>query len=197
MKYIISLSLLLLGTNAVRDNDEAFRLLRGQGMMGQGGGQGQMMGGGGQGMTGQGGGQGMMGGGGGQGMMGQGGGQGMMGGGGQGMMGGGGRNHTAEDKAEMCAEKGIVCAEVDLDFLANNCTRPEHPNSDRDLLMIVEEVHDEFLDGDHRSLRRPGPGGHGGQGGGRFGNMTDADREEMMLKRLTCKCCMEDDGDQN
>jgi hypothetical protein len=169
MKYIISLSLLLLGTNAVRDNDEAFRLLRGQGMMGQGGGQGQMMGGGGQGM---------------------------MGGGGQGMMGGGGRNHTAEDKAEMCAEKGIVCAQVDRDFLANNCTRPEHP-SDRDLLMIVEEIHDEFLDGDHRSLRRSGPGGHGGQGGGRFGNMTDADREEMMLKRLTCKCCMEDDGDQN
>lgn len=178
MKYIISLSLLLLGTNAVRDNDEAFRLLRGQGMIGRGGGQG------------------MMGGGGGQGMMGQGDGQ-MMGGGGQGMMGGGGRNHTAEDKAEMCAEKGIVCAEVDQDFLANNCTRPERPNSDRDLLMIVEEVHDEFLDGHHRSLRRPGPGGHGGQGGGRFGNMTDADREEMMLKRLTCKCCMEDDEDQN
>jgi hypothetical protein len=129
MKYIISLSLFLLGTNAVRDNDEAFRVLRGQGMLGQGGGQG-MMGGGGQGMM------------------------------GQGMMGGGGRNHTAEDKAEMCAEKGIVCAEVDQDFLANNCTRPERPNSDRDLLMIVEEIHDEFLNGDHRSLRRPGPGEH-------------------------------------
>ncbi|KAL7507554.1 hypothetical protein ACHAXN_007659 [Cyclotella atomus] len=185
MKYIIGLYFLLLGTNAIRDNDdEAFRILRGQGMMGGGSG--------GQGM-----GKGMMGGGVGQGM-GQVGGQ-MMGGEGQGMM-GGGRNHTDEDKAQMCAENGIICAEVDQYFLANNCTRPERPNSNnRDLLMIVEEVHDEFFDGD-RSLR--GPGGRGGQGGGRggggrFGNMMEAEREEMKLKRLTCKCCKDHDDDGN
>ncbi|KAL7514882.1 hypothetical protein ACHAXN_012290 [Cyclotella atomus] len=160
MKYIISLSFLLLGTNAVHDNDEAFRVLRGR-VGGQG--------------------------------MGQGGRGGMMGGHGE-----GGRNHTMGNRTEMliqvCADNNIVCEEVDQDFLANNCTKPERPDWSRDLLVIVEEVNDE-LDGERdRSLRGP-HGGHGGQGGGRFGNLTDAERDEMMLKHLTCKCCGDHDDE--
>jgi hypothetical protein len=107
--------------------------------------------------------------------------------------GGGGRNHTMGNRTEMlinaCADNSIVCEEVDRDFLVNNCTKPERPDWDRDLLVIVEEGHNE-LDGDgDRYLRGPG------HGGGRFGNLTDAERVEMMLEHLTCMCCKEDDDE--
>ena len=156
MKYIISLSLLLLGTNAVRDNDEAFRVLRGfRGVGGKG----------------------------------------------QGMHGGGGRNSTdvnrnrTEMLLQMCADNDIVCSEVSQDFLDNNCTLPEPrgPYWDRDLV-IMEEVHDEdrFLRGGPGRGR--GPHG-GGPGGGRWGNLTEAEREDMRLKHLTCRCCKDDEED--
>lgn len=83
MKYIMSLPILLLGTNAVHDNDEAFRVLRGHG-----GGNGE---GSGMRRSGRGG---MMGG---------------RGGGGRNHT----MGNRTEMLINACADNGIVCEEVD------------------------------------------------------------------------------------
>lgn len=111
---------------------------------------------------------------------------------GQGMHGGGGRSHTEGNRTEMlltkCAENGIVCSEVSEEFLTNNCTLPERPDWDRDLLVFVDEHEDRFLRGG------PGGGGRGRHNGdGRWGNLTEAEREDMRLKHLTCRCCKDDE----
>jgi hypothetical protein len=222
MKFVAIFSAALLGATAINGNSEALRVLRRPG-----------------------------------------------GGGGGGA--GGGRNHTMA-----CIENNIVCNEVDQDFLANECTRPEQPDGNRELLELVEEVNSEMESsstGLGRMLRtgfggmggntggnqmgesgagggrpqgngnsmgggnqmgesgtgggRP-QGGEMGMGGGRpqggemgigggrpqgggmgmgggrpqgggmgmggGGNRTDAEIEEMKLKRLTCMCCKDRDG---
>ena len=199
MNYItiISFAMLLLSIGAVSENDkEAFRVLRGHG----GGGRGGMMSGKGMGQGGKGDGK-------------------MMGGNGM-----GGRNHTMGNRTEMliqvCTENNIVCSEVDEDFLANNCTKPERPDWDRDLLEATwngvqdGETSSEAegaADAGDRTLKRGGGGGRpgigaGGGGGGRpgagggpgkWGNLTDAEIEAMMLKRLTCKCCKDRDDNSD
>lgn len=137
--------------------------------------------------------------------------------GGNGMNGGGdngGKNQGQGNRTEMliqvCTENNIVCSEVDEDFLANNCTRPERPNWDRNLLETsVREVQGDtktselgFADavpGERRLQGGDGGGGRpgAGMGGGGGGNLTDTEIEAMKLKRLTCKCCKdrEDNSD--
>ena len=149
MKFITSLSFLLLGANAVPDNDEAaFRVLRG----GRGGGRGS----------------------------------GVFGKGPGGMM--GGKNKT-EILLKICAENEITCTEVSDDFLAN-CTKPMRPDGDDNDRDLLEDVEDEI----DRELKR---GGMWGQGGGKWGNLTESEREELKLKRLTCKCCGDKSDDSD
>lgn len=193
MNYItiLSFAMHLLSIGAVRENDESvFRVLRGHG----GGGRGGMMSG-----------QGMGPGGRGDNMMG------VFG------MNGGGRNHTMGNRTEMliavCTKNDIICSDVDEDFLANNCTKPERPTVEGDHGgMVSSELEGAAVVPGDRKLFRGGEGGGrpgigGGSGGGRpcgagrgpgkWGNLTDSEIEAMKLKRLTCMCCKdhEDDSD--
>eukprot|EP00956_Cyclotella_meneghiniana_P015856 scaffold24640_cov68-Cyclotella_meneghiniana.AAC.1 len=109
----------------------------------------------------------------------------MFGKGSGGMM--GGKNRT-EVLLKVCAENEITCDEVSDDFLAN-CTKPTRPDGDdRDLL---EDIEDEI----DRDLKRGGMWGQGG--GGKWGDLSDSEREEMKLKVLTCKCCGDKSDDSD
>lgn len=113
---------------------------------------------------------------------------------------GGSGNFTDMNRTEMlilaCTENEIVCSEVSDELLAN-CTNFTHHHGPggRDLLVADETSYNhEELRG-ARDLKRRPHGGEGrphGDGSGRWGNLTDAEIEEMKLNHLTCKCCMDD-----
>ncbi|KAL7485504.1 hypothetical protein ACHAW6_011107 [Cyclotella cf. meneghiniana] len=119
---------------------------------------------------------------------------------------------------QTCTDNGIVCSDVSADVLANctNFTSYGHHGHgwDRDLLVVDEAVqleNEDALVELHElnnipsvelrgSVDRGLKGRHGNKGrhqdgsghdGNRWGNLTDAELEEMRLNHLTCKCCMD------